>query len=269
MKSKPLKKFAICVPLLFLVFTSTIRASDIFLDQLASVYFDENQKFIANPVNKSMSCNGKVIAYTRIKNSPKSQLSIDGKNIPLAESCYFSMDCVSYRQKPSLLIVDTPACGGNAVPEIYRVFDIESLKQTQLTYQAAKEAKFIEDEPKPNLKKSPPPIVEAKREKPISEQKQIANNSSNIRNSAGRAGVDNYAAGLCAIGILIFTKEDYRKDMVLDMAVNRDIALRHSLNVLYALERRPDGGFTKRSLQELMMNHDYACQSIGVKSAIR
>jgi hypothetical protein len=53
------------------------------------------------------------------------------------------MDCVTYRDKPAVLVVDTPACGGNAVPETYLVFDLQTKKQTQLTYQAAKRAKII------------------------------------------------------------------------------------------------------------------------------
>ena len=73
----------------------------------------------------------------------KPQINISGTNIPLPESCYTSMSCVSYRENPAVLVVNAPACGGNGVPEDFLVFDLETKGQVKLSYQAAKRAKIF------------------------------------------------------------------------------------------------------------------------------
>jgi hypothetical protein len=40
-------------------------------------------------------------------------------------------------------VVNASACGGNAVPEDYLVFDLETKGQVKLSYQAAKRAKIV------------------------------------------------------------------------------------------------------------------------------
>ena len=125
------KLFALIV---FMMMSCSSVAADLTLDELGSLGQE--------PVNQSMSCSGQAVSFVRGRDL-KPRFTIAGINIPLQNSCYSSMDCVTYRDKPAVLVVDTPACGGNAVPETYLVFDLQTKKQTQLTYQAAKRAKII------------------------------------------------------------------------------------------------------------------------------
>jgi hypothetical protein len=58
----------------------------------------------------------------------------DRDELILPESCYAEMFCGNYRGASSVFIVDTPACGGNALPEQYLVIDLISKAKTKLTY---------------------------------------------------------------------------------------------------------------------------------------
>ena len=67
----------------------------------------------------------------------------DKSSLTLPSSCYEKMSCVIYRGNPSLLVTDSPACGGNAMPERYIVFDLAQMGATTLSYQQAKSARLI------------------------------------------------------------------------------------------------------------------------------
>jgi len=113
-----------------------------FLSVALEITIDEYGSLGERPVNQSISCYGQKVSFVRGRDL-KPRFNISGTNIPLQQSCYSSMTCVSYRGKPAILVVEAPACGGNAVPENYLVFDLQTKSQTQLTYQAAKKAKII------------------------------------------------------------------------------------------------------------------------------
>jgi hypothetical protein len=125
-------KIGVLIALMLISFLSV--ASEITIDELGS--------YGERPVHKSMSCYGQKVSFVRGRDL-KPRFNISGTNIPLQQSCYSSMSCVSYRGNPAILVVEAPACGGNAVPEDYLVFDLQTKSQTQLTYQAAKKAKII------------------------------------------------------------------------------------------------------------------------------
>ena len=55
------------------------------------------------------------------------------------------MSCQYYKGKPAVVIVDAPACGGNAVSEEYIVIDINSLHKTKLNFEQARKANLTQD----------------------------------------------------------------------------------------------------------------------------
>lgn len=93
--------------------------------------------------SKNLNCAGSAISFTRKKNQPPLFL-INGKKLEISSSCYASMECTNYKGKDAVLLVETPACGGNAVPESYVVYTLDSLNKSVLTYKAAKKAKLTD-----------------------------------------------------------------------------------------------------------------------------
>ena len=61
-----------------------------------------------------------------------------GKLTTISPSCHREMTCVSSDGQPAVLIVSSPACGGNAVPEEYMVIDLRSMQKKILSYDQAK-----------------------------------------------------------------------------------------------------------------------------------
>ena len=72
------------------------------------------------------------------------QISInDRTTFELPPSCYLSMACASYRGKPAVVIVDAPACGGNAVEESHIVIELPGGKRHTLSAAQARKAGLI------------------------------------------------------------------------------------------------------------------------------
>jgi hypothetical protein len=92
--------------------------------------------------SKNMNCQGVAINFERKKDMMPILLMGD-KKIKLLTSCYESMSCVNFKGQPSVLIVNVPACGGNAAPEDYIIYNIQNNSKTSLTYNQAKKAKLI------------------------------------------------------------------------------------------------------------------------------
>jgi hypothetical protein len=93
--------------------------------------------------SKTLNCAGSTISFTRKKNQLPLFL-INGKKVEINSSCYSSIECTNYKGKDAVLLVETPACGGNAVPESYVVFSLDSLTKSVLTYKAAKKARLTD-----------------------------------------------------------------------------------------------------------------------------
>jgi hypothetical protein len=62
----------------------------------------------------------------------------DADEVLLPAACYAEMYCARYKGASSVVIVNSPACGGNAVPEEYIVIDLISKKKVTLSYAQAK-----------------------------------------------------------------------------------------------------------------------------------
>jgi hypothetical protein len=121
----------ICI---FLFQIITIVHAEVILDAFGSVGED---LYI-----KNMNCQNTSISFERKKDlTPLLQIG-DYKN-KLQTSCYSSMMCVTFNGQSSVLIIDSPACGGNGVPENYIVFNLKSNSKTSLTYNQAKKAKIV------------------------------------------------------------------------------------------------------------------------------
>jgi hypothetical protein len=58
----------------------------------------------------------------------------DADEVRLPASCYGEMYCARYKGASSVVIVEAPACGGNAVPEEYIVIDLISKAKIKLNY---------------------------------------------------------------------------------------------------------------------------------------
>ena len=58
----------------------------------------------------------------------------DSDEVLLPASCYAEMYCARYKGASSVVIVDAPACGGNAVAEEYIVIDLISKRKVTLNY---------------------------------------------------------------------------------------------------------------------------------------
>ena len=92
--------------------------------------------------SKNMNCQGVAINFERKKDMLPILLMGD-KQTELSASCYESMSCVNFNGQSSVLIINTPACGGNGVPENYIVYNIKNNSKTSLTYNHAKKLKLI------------------------------------------------------------------------------------------------------------------------------
>jgi len=67
-------------------------------------------------------------------NNGVSLLINDADEVQLPASCYGEMYCARYKGASSVVIVDAPACGGNAVAEEYIVIDLISKQKITLNY---------------------------------------------------------------------------------------------------------------------------------------
>jgi hypothetical protein len=92
--------------------------------------------------SKSLTCGSSKVSFTRKKNQPPLFL-INDKKVPLEQTCYGSLDCVNFKGQDTLLLVVTPACGGNGIPESYVTYDLNTLKKKEYNYNTAKKAKLI------------------------------------------------------------------------------------------------------------------------------
>jgi hypothetical protein len=111
-------------------------SSEVSLDDLSSEKYGNDQ------VVATMKCEGVDIQFAKgMRWTPPDFspiLDIGGKSIKLSAGCYATMSCVTYKQRPSVLVVSAPACGGNAVAEEYLVYDLKSKKRKVLNYNQAK-----------------------------------------------------------------------------------------------------------------------------------
>ena len=91
-----------------------------------------------------IDCEGVNVQFARgIRSAPEGYepvISVGGHDtlIQLPKSCYTNMICKYYKGKPAVVIVDAPACGGNAIGEQYIVIDLISLHEDVLQYFDAK-----------------------------------------------------------------------------------------------------------------------------------
>ncbi len=98
-----------------------------------------------------LSCDGVDVQFARgVRWTPEDYspvISIGGHSstIVIPPSCYPEMSCQYYKGKPAVVIVDAPACGGNAVSEEYIVIDINSLHKTKLNFEQARKANLTQD----------------------------------------------------------------------------------------------------------------------------
>ena len=95
-----------------------------------------------NSADVSISCKeGKARFARGVRGTPSDFSPIvtlnKNKQIRLYPSCYTDISCVYYKNKPSVMLIDAPACGGNAVPEEYIVFDLNTGKKHILNYHQA------------------------------------------------------------------------------------------------------------------------------------
>jgi hypothetical protein len=95
-----------------------------------------------------LNCKGTAVQFARgVRWTPADYspvLSINDKTtVSLPKSCYTQMMCVVYNSKPSVLIVDAPACGGNAVGEDYIVIELATRRKHVLNYAQARKAGLI------------------------------------------------------------------------------------------------------------------------------
>ena len=67
-------------------------------------------------------------------NNGVSVLINDSDEVKLPASCYGEMYCAHYKGASSVVIVDAPACGGNAVAEEYIVIDLIAKHKVTLNY---------------------------------------------------------------------------------------------------------------------------------------
>lgn len=115
-------------------------------------------KFVSheNTTLEQLTCHGKTVQFARgLRWTPPDhgvQLSAwpagrpasgDGSIVELPGGCYTDMSCVVHEGRPSLLLVLAPACGGNAVPEEYLVFNLANLRHKVLDYRQARAAGLI------------------------------------------------------------------------------------------------------------------------------
>jgi hypothetical protein len=88
---------------------------------------------------KRISCPAGSVQFARgvrwaPANNRVSVLINDADEVQLPASCYSEMYCARYKGASSVVIVDAPACGGNAVDEEFIVIDLISKKKVTLNY---------------------------------------------------------------------------------------------------------------------------------------
>jgi len=99
----------------------------------------DNGKFVSDKeiTVQRLNCPAGTVQFARgVRWAPenfKVLLTInDSDNVVLPPSCYVQMSCVRYKGASSVMIEDSPACGGNAVPNEYLVIDLISLEKVTL-----------------------------------------------------------------------------------------------------------------------------------------
>jgi hypothetical protein len=107
-------------------------------------------KFVSNEeiTVQRLNCNGTSVQFARgVRWAPADYSPIvsinDSATVQLHPSCYTNMMCGHFNGKPAVVIVDAPACGGNAVGEDYIVIDLASRRKHVLSYTQARQAKLI------------------------------------------------------------------------------------------------------------------------------
>jgi hypothetical protein len=66
-----------------------------------------------------------------------------GKSTTMNPSCQREMSCILFDEQPAVVILDAPACGGNAVPDEYTVIQIRSMQKKTFSYAQAKNLGLI------------------------------------------------------------------------------------------------------------------------------
>ena len=92
-----------------------------------------------DPMVKRISCPAGHVQFARgVRWAPANNgvsISInDSDEVLLPASCYAEMYCARYKGASSVVIVDAPACGGNAVAEEFIVIDLISKRKVTLNY---------------------------------------------------------------------------------------------------------------------------------------
>lgn len=100
---------------------------------------------LEEPVVSSLRCQGIDVQFAKgVRWTPpdfSAEVSVIGPRggmTTLGPSCHRDMTCISADGQPAVLIVDAPACGGNAVPEDYIVIQLKSMKKKVYSYSQAK-----------------------------------------------------------------------------------------------------------------------------------
>jgi hypothetical protein len=60
--------------------------------------------------------------------------------LPFSPGCYSGLQVVTYKGAPHVMIVESPACGGNAVPEVYHLVNLKTFLHRELSYPQLKRA---------------------------------------------------------------------------------------------------------------------------------
>ena len=137
---RSLLRFSRC-SFLFIIsmFQTAASSSEVKLDQFGLF---EEQTTVG-----TMMCAGQQVQFSKgLRWTPPNYtavLSIGTRSLKLGISCYFSMSCVPYQGRNKVMVVDSSACGGNALPERYILIDIQTLQRNTLSYSEARRARII------------------------------------------------------------------------------------------------------------------------------
>jgi hypothetical protein len=116
--------------------------SFIFLSKVNAIELDSMGSMGEDVYAKKLVCAGVNITFERKKN--KSPIfAVNSKQIALEKSCYDSMDCKKYKGADVVMLVNNPACGGNAVEPSYDLYDLQTQKKTSLSFDNADKAKLF------------------------------------------------------------------------------------------------------------------------------
>ncbi len=133
-----LKKFKVGLWLSLTLLSSTLMAQSVRLDGGKLLSQEE-------PVVASLRCQGIDVQFAKgVRWTPadfSAEVSVVGPRggtTTLGPSCHRDMTCISADGQPAVLIVDAPACGGNAVPEEYIVIQLKSMKKKVYSYAQAR-----------------------------------------------------------------------------------------------------------------------------------